>query len=189
MAKDIFVEFCESDVIGDVRDSVHGSGKPNDKNTKPTIEVGSWTQTVRQPKSATSSTAGGHTAERCEHADMVFTKDIDAATPKLLQACSAGTIFKTVKVYFYRAISSTNNKALSEGGGVNRKRYLLIEMNNVLVSSITPQVGAEGLPTETFSLRYSSIRWTYDEVKFDGGVGHTNVTGGWNLATNTTKHA
>ncbi|MFN4264878.1 MAG: Hcp family type VI secretion system effector [Aquabacterium sp.] len=189
MAKDIFVEFVESDVIGDVRDSVHGSNAPNTKNSKPTVEVSSWSQTVRQPKSATSSTAGGHTAERCEHADMVFTKDIDAATPKLLQACSAGTIFKTVKVYFYRAISSTNNKAGSEGGALQRKRYLLIEMNNVLVSSVTPQVGGEGLPSETFALRYSSIKWTYDEVKFDGTTGHTGVTGAWNLATNTTKHA
>lgn len=189
MAKDIFVEFVGSDVIGDVRDKDHGSASPTAKNTKPTLEVSSWTQTVRQPKSATSSTAGGHSAERCEHADMVFTKDIDAATPKLLHACSAGTIFKEVKVYFYRAISSTANQAGQHNGGLQRKRYLLIEMKNVLVSSVTPQVGGEGLPTETFSLRYSAIRWSYDEVKIDGTVGHTNVSCAWNLATNTTTYS
>ena len=188
MAKDIFVEFVGSDIKGDVRDKDHGSGAPNQSNQKPTVEVHSWTQTVRQPKSATSSTAGGHSSERCEHSDMEFVKDLDAATPKLLQACSAGTIFKEVKVYFYRALSSTANNAGSANGGLQRKRYLLIEMKNVLVASVTPSVADEGFPTERFSLRYSQIRWTYDEVRIDGQQGQANIQGTWNLANNTTSY-
>jgi hypothetical protein len=30
----------------------------------------------------TASTAGGHTSERTEHAEMVFVKDIDKVSPK-----------------------------------------------------------------------------------------------------------
>lgn len=187
MAKDIFVEFKGTDIYGDVRDSVHGSNSPTKKNDKPTIEVTSWRQRVIQPKSATTSTAGGHSAERCEHEDMVFTKDIDAASPKLLQACSTGTIVKDVIVYFYRAVASAAN-TVGSPTGVARKQYLKIEMKNVLISSVAPSVGNDGFPSETFTLRYSAIRWTYDEVRVDGSIGgHTAISGNWNLATNTTK--
>jgi type VI secretion system secreted protein Hcp len=189
MAKDIFIEFVGSDIKGDVRDKEHGSGAPNLPNAKPTVEVQSWTQTVRQPKSATSSTAGGHTSERCEHTDMEFVKDLDAATPKLLQACSAGTIFKEVKVFFYRAVSSGANQAGSPGGGVQRKLYLQIDMKNVLVAAVTPSVNDEGFPTEKFALRYSQIKWTYNEVRIDGAAGQTNISGAWNLANNTTTYS
>jgi type VI secretion system secreted protein Hcp len=60
--KDIYVKF----------DSPAIKGESQDKDHKDWIEVSSWLQSITQPRSATASTAGGHTAERCEHADMVF---------------------------------------------------------------------------------------------------------------------
>jgi len=36
---------------------------------------------IMQPKSATSSTGGGHTAERAELADITFTKHADLSSP------------------------------------------------------------------------------------------------------------
>ncbi|MES2089610.1 MAG: type VI secretion system tube protein Hcp, partial [Pseudomonadota bacterium] len=77
--KDIYIEFKSSAIKGDVRDSVHGSNAAVGQNSKPTIEVDSWAHLIRQPKSASASTAGGHTSERCEHDEMVFVKDIDSA--------------------------------------------------------------------------------------------------------------
>lgn len=69
--KDIYVEFRgKYKVDGESRDSEH----------KGWLEVNSWSHNIRQPKSATSSSVGGHTAERVEHSDMVFVKDLDATS-------------------------------------------------------------------------------------------------------------
>jgi len=72
--KDIYVEFRgKYKVDGESRDAEH----------KGWLEVNSWAHNIRQPKSATSSSVGGHTSERVEHADMIFVKDLDATSPKL----------------------------------------------------------------------------------------------------------
>ena len=85
--KDIYIEFRgKYKVDGESRDSEH----------KGWLEVNSWSHNIRQPKSATSSSVGGHTAERVEHSDMVFVKDLDATSPKLWEACSAGYTFDEV---------------------------------------------------------------------------------------------
>lgn len=174
MAKDIYVEFKGSDLKGDSRDTKH----------KDTVEVYSWSHVVRQPKSSTSSTAGGHTAERCEHGEMVFTKDIDGSTPKLLQACSAGTVINDVIIYFYRAHGGKNNVG-SPSNSQNRHQYLKIELKNVIVASVAPTVSGEGIPAETFTLKYSAVRWTYDELNIAGDKsGKVNITGAWDLAKN-----
>ena len=69
--KDIYVEFKGSDIKGDSRDAKH----------KDTVEVYSWSHTMRQPKSATASAAGGHTAERVEHGEMVFSRTSTGPAP------------------------------------------------------------------------------------------------------------
>ena len=59
--KDIYVQFRgKFKIDGESRDSEHAKW----------LEVSTWSQLIRQPKSATASSAGGHTAERCEHGDM-----------------------------------------------------------------------------------------------------------------------
>jgi type VI secretion system secreted protein Hcp len=67
---------------------------------------------MRQPKSATASAAGGHTAERVEHGEMIFTKDIDGSSPKLYQACSSGLVVNDVIIYFYRALGGRTTPAI-----------------------------------------------------------------------------
>lgn len=176
MAKDIYVDFHSKggDIKGDSRDTKH----------KDTVEVYSWSHVVRQPKSATSSTSGGHTAERCEHGEMVFTKDIDGSTPKLLQASSAGTIINDVTIYFYRAHGGKNTVG-SPVSTQTRHQYMKIELKNVIVASVAPSVSGEGIPAETFTLKYSAVRWTYDELNIAGDKsGKVNITGAWDLAKN-----
>jgi type VI secretion system secreted protein Hcp len=56
----------------------------------------------------------------------------------------------------------------------------------VLISSVSPNVSGEGIPSETFALKYSAVKWTYDELNIDGNkTGKVNIQGAWNLATNT----
>ena len=72
-------------------------GESNDDRHKDWIECKSVSFGVEQPRSATSSTGGGHTAERCEHRDIMLSKLADLASPVLLQTCAAGrTIPKAI---------------------------------------------------------------------------------------------
>ncbi len=174
--KDIYVVFKNGDIKGETRDAKHSADKA--------IEVSSWSHLIQQPKSATASTAGGHTAERTEHGEMIFTKDIDAASTKLWQAASAGTVYKDVEIYFYRALGGSDTTQT----GNKRVNYLKIQLKNVVVSKVTVNIGDNDggeIPTETFGLRYSAVQWTYNDSPLDGASQkNTNVSGMWNLAKN-----
>jgi type VI secretion system secreted protein Hcp len=172
--KDIYVVFKSADIKGETRDAKHKGDKA--------IEVASFEHFIKQPKSSSSSTAGGHTAERTEHGEMIFTKDIDSASTKLWQAASAGTVYQDVEIFFYRALGGNN----STQSGNKRVNYLKVGLKNVVVSSVSTNIasGSE-LPTETFGLRYSAVQWTYNEAPLDGSTAaNTNVQGMWNLKTN-----
>ncbi|WP_341675238.1 type VI secretion system tube protein Hcp [Niveibacterium sp. SC-1] len=161
--KDIYVQFKgKYDVKGESRDNEH----------KEWIEVDSWRHQIIQPKSATASTAGGFTAERCEHGEMIFAKDLDLTSPRLWEACSAGHTFDEVTIDFMRA------------DGDKRVKYLELKLKHVLISSVTPSVLDEGIPTEQFALKYAAVQWTYTAQDIKGGT-KGNKIGKWSLAKNT----
>lgn len=165
--KDIYIKFGNplngKRIEGESRDQDH---------KKPWFEVSSWTHLIRQPKSATASTSGGHTAERCEHGEMVFTKDMDLISPQLWEACSAGTLYDDVEIHFMRA-----------NGTQGRVQYLTIKLKKVIIASVTPEVVEEGLPTETFSLKYAAVQWEYIQQTMDGKTSK-GTPAMWSLATN-----
>lgn len=80
-------------------------GESQDSNHAGWIEISSASWGVKQPRSATASTAGGHTAERCEHKSIALSKIADLASPILMQTCSAGRTIPKVKLEFMRADS------------------------------------------------------------------------------------
>ena len=149
-------------------------GESADSTHKDWIEVKSVNWEVIQPKSATASTGGGHTAERTEHKDIVITKLADLATPLLLQNCSSGKTIPKAKLEFLRA----------DGQG-ERIKYFEIELENVLISGVAPSVHGGDILTENVSIKYSQVKWKYTQQKIGGGAGG-NTSGGWNLSTNKT---
>ena len=160
--KDIYLKFTGPDI----------KGESGDKDHKDWIEASSWSHTMHQPKSATASTAGGHTAERVEHGEMFFAKDIDLVSPLLYQHCSGGTTFKEVTIEFMRA----------DGEG-KRVKFLETRLMNVLVGSVSPSVVGEGLPNETMTLKYAAVQWKYTQQKIGGGPGGS-TSGAWSLVKN-----
>lgn len=168
--KDIYVKFeGASELQGDSTDTKHASE----------IEVSSFSHAVFQPKSASASSAGGLTAERTEHGEMLFVKDIDRATPKLLRASSAGTIYPKVVVTFYRAFGGTKSTATSQ----SRVDYYKVVLEDVVVSSVATRVTDGELPTETFGLKYGKVTWEYKHQKTDGSNVSTGIAG-WDLRKN-----
>jgi type VI secretion system secreted protein Hcp len=147
-------------------------GESTDERHKEWIECKSVSWGVEQPKSATSSTGGGHTAERCEHRDIVISKLADLASPILLQTCAAGRTIPKAKFEFMRA----------DGQG-ERVKYFEIEIENVLIGAVSPSVSEGDILTEDVGFKFSKVRWKYTQQKITGGVGG-NTSGGWDLAAN-----
>jgi type VI secretion system secreted protein Hcp len=149
-------------------------GESTDDKHKDWIEVLDFTHGITQPAHATRSSAGGASAERCDHDDFGITKMLDKASPKLLELCCQGKHIKEIVVELCRA-------------GGDKMRYLEIKMEEVIISSVTPvghPQGEYGFPTETVKLNYGRIKWTYTQQKRVDGSGGGNVVGGWDLTAN-----
>jgi type VI secretion system secreted protein Hcp len=173
MARDIYIDFKSGAIAGDSRDTKHPG----------TVEVSSFSHMIQQPKSATASTAGGHSSERVEFGDMVFDKDIDYATPALMAACASGSVIKDIEIHFYRAYGGN-----TAAGTQSRHEYYTLKLKNSIVSSVTTTMNSEGLPKETFTLKPASVSWAYAEHKIDGSMGK-KMEKAWSLATNTPTFA
>lgn len=65
-------------------------GESTDSKHTAWIECTSVNWSITQPKSATASTGGGHTAERAELSEISVTKLVDLASPILAQVCACG---------------------------------------------------------------------------------------------------
>jgi type VI secretion system secreted protein Hcp len=147
-------------------------GESTDTAHKDWIECRSVQWEVLQPKSATASTGGGHTAERTEHRDIVISKLADLSSPLLLQNCSSGKTIPKAKLEFMRA----------DGQG-ERIKYFEIELENVLISSVAPNVRPGDILNEEVAIKYSKVKWKYTQQKVNGGSGG-NTSGGWDLSAN-----
>jgi type VI secretion system secreted protein Hcp len=157
MAIDVYLQI--EGIKGESQDSAH-QGR---------IECTEVHWSVLQPRSATASTAGGHTAEL---KDVVFGKLTDLTSPILLQTCAMGKTLPKAKFEFMRA----------DGDGKPIK-YFEIQLENVLISGIAPSLIAGTMLSEHVSLKYSKIKWAYTQQGIAGGVRGSTV-GGWDLAAN-----
>ena len=147
-------------------------GESADDRHRDWIECKSVSWGVSQPKSATASTGGGHTAERCEHSEITITKLADLATPILLQTCAAGKTIPKAKFEFMRADAQGE-----------RVKYYEIEIDNVLIGAVTPAVDEGDILGEEVAFKFSKVRWKYTQQKISGGAGG-NTSGGWDLSSN-----
>ena len=147
-------------------------GESADDAHKDWIECKSVSFSVSQPRSATASTSGGHTAERVEMSEIMITKMADLATPILLQTCAAGKTIAKAKMEFLRADSDGK-----------RVKYFEIEMENVLIGEVSPSVSEGDFMHENLGLKFSKIKYKYVQQKISGGAGG-NTSGGWDLSAN-----
>jgi type VI secretion system secreted protein Hcp len=167
MATDIYFNITNPNLTGESQDKDHSGW----------IEATSFSHNIIQPKSATASTAGGHTAERAEHGDVTLNKVIDLVSPTLYQHSSGGTTFDNIAIEFFRADSNGQ-----------RVKYLDIQLKKAIISSVNYTVGdpeedGSSLPIETVTFSYAAIQWKYMQQKIGGGQGGTSQ-GAWSLTKN-----
>ncbi|UGQ47208.1 Hcp family type VI secretion system effector [Massilia endophytica] len=160
MAIDVYLQI--DGIKGESADSAHQGW----------IEISSAQWGVTQPRSATASTGGGLTAERCEHRTLSFSKLADLSSPILMQTCSTGRTIPKAKLELMRA----------DGNGKPVK-YYEVELENVMIASIEQVVSEGSILHDSVGLRFSKVKWKYTQQKIGGGVGG-NTAGGWCLSSN-----
>jgi len=144
VASDIFAK------IGDIK------GESLDSKHKDEIEVLSWSWGVTNPAKVGGSGGGGGTGKASFH-DLSFTHKLDKASPLLLKGCAAGQHLKEATI--------THRKA-----GKGQQEFLIIKMDDVLVTAVTEDGSDEGDRLETVSLAFAKVDLEYRPQKSDGSL-------------------
>lgn len=120
------------------------------------IQVLSWSHSFNQPTSPKRSGSG--TVEQANHSDFSFTKYIDGATTEIVKRCWSGRTIPSARLTAYRS------------DGTNPEKYLTIDFKNVIVSNYSIGGGSGNVPTETITLGYGAVSYTYDVSARSGEV-------------------
>ncbi len=143
MASDIFAK------IGDIK------GESQDDKHKDEIEVLSWSWGVTN--AGATPTGGGSWAGKASFHDFSFTHKIDKASPVLMKGCATGQHLKEATI--------TRRKA-----GKGQHDFLVIKMNDVLITAVTDVDSNEGSDLETVSLAFAKVDLEYRPQKADGSL-------------------
>jgi type VI secretion system secreted protein Hcp len=143
MAADIFAK------LGDIK------GESIDDKHKDEIEVLSFSWGVTNAGGGVAT--GGAGAGKATFRDLAIVHNIDKASPKLLQACATGVHLKEATI--------THRKA-----GRSQQEYLIVKMNDIIVTSVTHGGAGDQTPSETVSLAFAKVNVEYKPQKADGSL-------------------
>ena len=143
MASDIFAK------LGDIK------GESLDDKHKDQIELLSWSWGVANSASASTGSGGG--AGRASFHDLSFTHKIDKASPLLLRGCATGQHLKEATI--------TRRKA-----GKGQQEFLVIKMNDVIITSVTEADQGGASQVETVTLAFAKVDVEYRPQKADGSL-------------------
>lgn len=132
------------------------------------IEIDSFSWGAAQSGSA--GTGGGAGVGKVTFSDINFTKSLDKSSPKLMLATATGEHIKDVVL-------------VGELSGKRGQKFLEIKMTDVLISSYQSGGSDGSVPTDSFSLNFAKIEFTYYPMNKDGSLG-APVTAGWDLKEN-----
>ena len=157
MAMDIFIKIA--DIKGEAQDDKH----------KEEIDVLAWSWGLNQSGSAHIGGGGG--AGKVNVHDLSFTKHIDKSSPDLYLSCCNGKHLANAVLTVRKA-------------GENPLEYLVITMEDVIISSISPGgSGGEDRLAESVTLNFARVKVDYTEQTNKGGAG-AKPKMGWDVAKN-----
>jgi type VI secretion system secreted protein Hcp len=131
-------------------------GESQDAKHKDEIDVLSWSWGVSQ--SGIAGHGGGGGAGKASFHDFNFTHHVDKASPLVMKACATG-----------QHISDATITVRKTGKG--QQEYLFIMMTDILVTSVSTSVSAEGGTTiESVVLAFAKVDLEYKPQKPDGSL-------------------
>ncbi|HEY2433460.1 MAG TPA: type VI secretion system tube protein Hcp [Vicinamibacterales bacterium] len=143
MASDIFAK------LGDIK------GESLDDKHKDEIEVVSFSWGVDNRGSMAFGSGGGE--GKASFHDLSFVHKVDKASPILMQSCATGVHLKEGTV--------THRKS-----GKGQQEFLVIKMNDLIVTSVLPGHSGDGGATETVTLAFAKVAVEYKPQKADGSL-------------------
>jgi type VI secretion system secreted protein Hcp len=109
------------------------------------------------------------TGNRPQFQDLVISKPLDRASPILALAAAEGRMIQEAELVFYAQASD------DEPTGT-------IRLSRVRVRSVESGTGSSAGLTETVSLAFSRVQWTYYHTDERGG--RADIVAGWDVAEN-----
>jgi len=146
-------------------------GESTDDKFKDWIEVLSFSTGVATDASGPVSDAGAMTSGRAEHDDITIVKAIDAASPKLAEACCKGKHLSEATLTICRAAG-------------DKTPYMEFKIKHVVVSSVRicgDKEDEQPLPTEDLTLSYGKLTWLYTKLDHKTGQSKGKVEFTWDL--------
>ena len=131
-------------------------GESRDAKHKDEIDVISWSWGVSQSGTASPGGGAGAGAGKASFHDFNFTHHVDKASPLLMKACATGEHVKDAMITVRKA-------------GQGQQEYLIIKMTDLLVTSVSISVSAEGDATiESVVLTFAKVDLEHRPQKPDG---------------------
>ncbi len=143
MASDIFAK------LGDIK------GESLDDKHKDEIEVLSYSWGVTNAGSMAYGSGGGE--GKATFHDLSFVHKVDKASPILLKSCATGAHIKEATI--------THRKA-----GKGQQEYLVVKMNDVIVTGVTHGGSGESGQSENVTLAFAKVSLEYKPQKADGSL-------------------
>jgi type VI secretion system secreted protein Hcp len=143
MAADIFAK------LGDIK------GESLDDKHKNEIEVLSISWGVSNSGSMAHGSGGGE--GKATFHDLSFTHLVDKSSPVLMQSCATGVHLKEGTIVHRKA-------------GKGQQEYLVVKMNDIIVTSVQQSGHSEGGAMESVSLAFGKVAMEYKPQKPDGSL-------------------
>ena len=130
-------------------------GESQDATHKGSIEIKGWSWGEHNQGTFSSISGGG--AGKVNMGDFNFSQLFQCSSPELAVRCATGEHIKKAVL--------TCRKA-----GKEQREYLKITMEDVLVSDYHTGGTPEGGTTDSISLNFTKITWSYNKQKADGSM-------------------
>lgn len=143
-------------------------GESTDSKHKGEIDILSFSWGM---SNSGSFSGGGGGAGKANLQDLSLTTQLSKASPKLYLACATGDHIKKATLTVRKQ-------------GKEAQEYYIITLEDVLVSGVqTGGAAGSSSITESLSLNFSKITWTYFPQKVDGSL-DTKVEHNWSVKEN-----
>jgi type VI secretion system secreted protein Hcp len=143
MAVDVFLKL--GDIKGESKDSKHAGE----------IDVLSWSFGVSQ--TGTMGHGGGGGAGKANFSDLNIMHAVDKSSPVLMTKCAVGEHIK-------------EGTLVSRKAGKGQQEYLIIKMNDVIITSVSLSADDAAASAEHVALQFAKVDLEYKPQKADGSL-------------------